>query len=73
MLASHFALLQHFSIFASWGSGTSCDAEEAGVVVFMIVRLCTGEYRVGGEFYSSQDRMGKSLEVGLPFCFIGIV
>lgn len=32
--------------------GLAC---EAGVVVFMIVRLCTGEYRVGGEFYSSQE------------------
>lgn len=33
----------------------SLDSQEAGVVVFMIVRLFTGEYRVGGDFYDSQD------------------
>eukprot|EP00434_Breviolum_minutum_P033714 symbB.v1.2.029833.t1/scaffold3306.1/size59376/3 len=32
--------------------GLAC---EAGVVVFMIVRLFTGEYRVGGDFYDSQE------------------
>lgn len=30
-------------------------AEEAGVVVFMLVRLCSGEYAVGGDFYDSQE------------------
>ena len=33
----------------------SLDSQEAGVVVFMIVRFFTGEYRVGGDFYDSQD------------------
>eukprot|EP00913_Durusdinium_trenchii_P013062 g12262.t1 len=32
--------------------GLAC---EAGVVVFMIVRLVTGEYAPGGEFYNSQE------------------
>lgn len=50
----------------------SLDSQEAGVVVFMIVRLFTGEYRVGGDFYDSQDfprisrGFGKRHDVGCP-------